>query len=74
MTRDEATQAIHDLVYSSHRCTIDIERITNRIYDEFEAVGSELVRENTELKERLESFKKLTYSLVSDVEEVLYED
>jgi len=37
MNREEATQTIHDLVYSPHRCTIDIERITNKIYDDFES-------------------------------------
>jgi len=71
MTRDEA---FDKLVNASDEWNQKQQRVLNEIYDEFETVGSRLVKENIELKERLESFKKLTYRLVADVEEVLYED
>ncbi len=37
MTKEEAVTIIRDLIYSTHRCTIDIERVVELIFNSFES-------------------------------------
>lgn len=55
MTKDEIVKEIRDLVYSSHRCTIDIEVIVDKINKDYQDKYNELLRKHNNGKERYEA-------------------